>query len=76
MTPCPLLNVPMMDTSTMSIDEITTAYINSPVVKNMLEMKLQGKCGACLKKYQCGGCRARALAQNGHMMAEDPECWV
>jgi radical SAM protein with 4Fe4S-binding SPASM domain len=76
MTPCPLLNVPMMNISAMSIDEITAAYQHSNIVKDMLEMNLQGKCGSCSKKYQCGGCRARALIQNGHLMAEDPEYWI
>jgi radical SAM protein with 4Fe4S-binding SPASM domain len=76
MTPCPLLNVPMMNITTMSIDEIAIAYQNNEIVRDMLRMNLQGKCGVCSRKYQCGGCRARALCQNGHIMAEDPECWI
>lgn len=76
MTPCPLLNVPMMNITEMSIDEITAAYQQSEIVKNMLEMNLNGKCEICSKKYQCGGCRARAFSQNGNLMDEDPECWL
>jgi AdoMet-dependent heme synthase len=35
---------------------------------------LQGRCGECEYKLLCGGCRARALAQNGNLMGEDPNC--
>ncbi len=35
---------------------------------------LQGRCGACEYKLLCGGCRARALAQTGVLMGEDPNC--
>lgn len=35
---------------------------------------LQGRCGSCEYKLICGGCRARALAQNGNLMGEDPNC--
>jgi len=76
MTPCALLNMPMMNVLNLSIDEITKKYQESEFVKNMLDMNLQGKCGECEKKYQCGGCRARALIRNGHYLAEDPDCWL
>lgn len=76
MTPCPLLDVPMMNMFKLSMLEIEESYITSPIVKDMLEMNLAGKCGECSKKYQCGGCRARALAQNNDLMGEDPECWI
>ena len=76
MTPCSLLNLPMINITNMTIEEIATAYQNNPITRGMLEMNLGGKCGACNKKYQCGGCRARALVQNSHVMAEDPECWI
>jgi len=72
MTPCALLNVPMMNILTMSVDQITEAYRKNPLVKNMLEMNLKGKCGSCQFKYQCGGCRARALIQQGDFLEEDP----
>lgn len=35
---------------------------------------LQGRCGSCEYKLLCGGCRARALAQTGALMGEDPNC--
>lgn len=35
---------------------------------------LQGKCGVCDFRYSCGGCRARALAEHGDVLAEEPFC--
>lgn len=33
-----------------------------------------GKCGNCNYRVSCGGCRARALATTGDLMAEDGKC--
>lgn len=33
-----------------------------------------GKCGGCDYRVSCGGCRARALATEGDLMAEDGKC--
>ncbi|MBI5718745.1 MAG: radical SAM protein [Burkholderiales bacterium] len=33
-----------------------------------------GKCGRCDFRISCGGCRARALASAGDLMAEDGKC--
>lgn len=76
MTPCALLNMPMMNTFNMSLDQISKEYQNNEIVKNMLDMNLKGKCGKCKIKYQCGGCRARSLIQKGHYLEEDPHCWL
>jgi radical SAM protein with 4Fe4S-binding SPASM domain len=76
MTPCALLDVPMMNVFPMSVAEITEQYQKSSVVRNMLSMNLKGKCGNCHMKYQCGGCRARALAERGNYLEEDPHCWL
>ncbi|MDD5458716.1 MAG: radical SAM protein [Phycisphaerae bacterium] len=35
---------------------------------------LEGKCGYCECRKICGGCRARAYAQTGNYMAEEPFC--
>ncbi|HBD92848.1 MAG TPA: hypothetical protein DC057_01600 [Spirochaetia bacterium] len=76
MTPCALLDVPMMRTFSLSIEEMNEQYRNNSIVRNMLEMNLKGKCGGCHLKYQCGGCRARALIQNNDLFGEDPHCWL
>src|SRR5207247_532309 len=33
-----------------------------------------GKCGACEYRKVCGGCRARAYAKEGDVLAADPSC--
>jgi len=75
MTPCALLDIKMMNVFPLTIEEITEKYKNNEIVKNMLCMNLKGKCGKCDKKYQCGGCRARAHIQNKDYLGEDPHCW-
>lgn len=76
MTPCALLNIPIMNIFSLTVGEITKRYKESLIVKDMLAMNLQGKCGHCEMKYQCGGCRARALIQKGDYLEEDPHCWI
>ncbi|MFA6533591.1 MAG: radical SAM protein [Patescibacteria group bacterium] len=75
MTPCALLNLPMMNVFDLTIAEMTGLYRTNHIVKDMLDMNLRGKCGSCSIKYQCGGCRARALIRRGHYLEEDPDCW-
>ena len=36
--------------------------------------KLKGKCGECEYRAICGGCRARAYAQTGDYLDEEPDC--
>lgn len=38
------------------------------------ESKLEGKCGPCEFKNVCGGCRARAYAETGNCLTEEPYC--
>ena len=76
MTPCALLDIPMMNVFSLTIEEMTERYRENPIVKDMLAMNLKGKCGTCHMKYQCGGCRARALIQVGDYLGEDPHCWT
>ena len=76
MTPCSLLNIPMMNTFELTAEEIAEKYQNNEITKMFLEMHLHGKCSDCSKKYSCCGCRARALAYSGDIMGEDPECWI
>ena len=40
------------------------------------EETLQGKCGGCDYRSICGGCRGRALAHEGELMAADPSCFI
>ena len=36
---------------------------------------LKGRCGGCVNRYICGGCRRDAYRMTGDVMAEDPMCW-
>lgn len=36
--------------------------------------RLGGRCGACEYRQLCGGCRCRAYAATGDVLAEDPAC--
>lgn len=76
MTPCALLDIPMMNIFPLSIREITSNYRESLVVKSMVTMNFKGRCGKCSMKFRCGGCRARALAECGDYLGDDPHCWL
>ncbi|MCF6277060.1 MAG: radical SAM protein [Candidatus Magasanikbacteria bacterium] len=76
MTPCALLDISMMNVFDLDIEQMNIKYQNNPIVRNMLGMNLKGKCGSCKIKYQCGGCRARALIQMGDYLEEDPHCCI
>ncbi len=48
---------------------------NSKVFNDLRDLsKLEGKCGECEYKKVCGGCRARAYAETGNYLAEEPYC--
>ncbi len=38
------------------------------------DTQLEGKCGCCEYKKVCMGCRARAFADTGNYLAEEPNC--
>lgn len=76
MTPCSLLDIPMLNTFELTAEEIAEKYQNNEITKMFLDMDLHGKCSECSKKYSCCGCRARALVFSGDIMGEDPECWI
>jgi radical SAM protein with 4Fe4S-binding SPASM domain len=47
---------------------------NSTILQQLRTPQLQGKCGECEYQALCGGCRARALATEGDLMAADTWC--
>jgi len=50
---------------------------SSPLLASLRERSLKGKCGVCDYRENCGGCRARAYAQDGDVLGSDPLClWV
>jgi len=72
-TPCPYIpatkDSPRIDTKTLrEIWETDEALIS------MRERCLKGRCGECSYKGLCGGCRARALAEQKDISGADPSC--
>jgi hypothetical protein len=61
------------------VGDVTTTPLREIWERHPLLMRLRtelpaGKCGTCDFRYSCGGCRARALARHGDLMAEDSNC--
>jgi AdoMet-dependent heme synthase len=71
LTPCPYLPEVAGDLRTRSFAEIWRA---SRLFRQLREGALGGKCGACEYRQVCGGCRARAFAVTGDVLAADPSC--
>jgi AdoMet-dependent heme synthase len=71
LTPCPYLPEAAGDLRTQSFADI---WRSSPLFRRLREGALGGKCGACEYRALCGGCRARAFAVEGDVLAADPSC--
>ncbi|HWP49367.1 MAG TPA: radical SAM protein [Candidatus Limnocylindrales bacterium] len=71
-TPCPYMSIPLGNVRKKSFAEI---WHTSPLLNQLRDRKLlQGRCGSCEFKVVCSGCRARAFAETGNYLAEDPSC--
>jgi radical SAM protein with 4Fe4S-binding SPASM domain len=70
-TPCPYTPAVAGDLRTTSFAEV---WQNSPVFSALRTGTLGGKCGRCEFREVCGGCRARAFADSGDLLAEDESC--
>jgi len=70
-TPCPYLPETAGDLLTQSFGEI---WRSSPLFRRLREGTPGGKCGSCEYRELCGGCRARAFALEGDVLAADPSC--
>ena len=72
LTPCPYTvevagNV--LETS------FTQVWQESRLLQDLRDpQRLEGRCGTCEYKELCGGCRCRAYAHTGNILAEDPAC--
>lgn len=76
MTPCSLMNLKMMNIMDLTEEEIEENYKNNEIVKNLFDRNLNGKCGSCLYRCNCAGCRARALSLTGDYLNEDVNCYL
>ena len=70
-TPCPYLPVVAGDLRTHNFVDVWRA---SPVFETIRSGQVGGKCGRCEYRAVCGGCRARAWADEGDFMAADESC--
>ncbi|HET6639011.1 MAG TPA: radical SAM protein [Gemmatimonadota bacterium] len=70
-TPCPYMPVEAGDLASASFGEI---WRESRVFRELRATELGGRCGRCEFRIVCGGCRARAYAEEGDWLAEDPAC--
>ena len=71
LTPCPYLPEVAGDLRVQSFADI---WRSAPLFRRLREGELGGKCGACEYRVLCGGCRARAFALEGDLLAADPSC--
>ncbi len=70
-TPCPYIPVVAGSLRMQTLDDI---WQSSPLFARLRNEMPGGKCGVCDYRISCGGCRARAHAARGDIMAEDPKC--
>ncbi|MFL5576756.1 MAG: radical SAM protein [Gemmatimonadaceae bacterium] len=71
LTPCPYIPTAAGDLRAQSFAEV---WREAPLFRELRGAALGGRCGRCEYRGVCGGCRARALAVEGDVLAEDPAC--
>jgi radical SAM protein with 4Fe4S-binding SPASM domain len=71
LTPCPYMPIAAGDLRRSSFRDV---WFDSPVFARLRGETPGGKCGRCEYRAVCGGCRARAYADAGDLMAEDASC--
>src|SRR5262249_39369118 len=71
LTPCPYNPTAAGDLRSESFASVWQASRLFAALRNP---ELSGKCGRCEYRNVCGGCRARALAEQGDVLASDPAC--
>lgn len=71
LTPCPYLPEIAGD---LTRERFADVWRESPLFATLREGALGGKCGQCEYRRVCGGCRARAFAETGDVLAADSSC--
>jgi radical SAM protein with 4Fe4S-binding SPASM domain len=73
--PCPFIEV---SCGNVRQTPFQTIWATAPILKDLREREscLQGRCGECVYRRLCGGCRGRAQATTGDYLAEDPSCFI
>jgi radical SAM protein with 4Fe4S-binding SPASM domain len=70
-SPCPYMSLPVGNIKERSL---TSIWEDSRILQQLRRGAYTGRCGACEYRDVCGGCRARALANTGELLGEDPLC--
>jgi radical SAM protein with 4Fe4S-binding SPASM domain len=70
-TPCPYISEVVGD---LRAEPLTAIWDGNATLRRLRSELPGGKCGDCDYRYSCGGCRARAAAATGNLLAEDPKC--
>jgi len=55
-------------------DDVVELYRDHPLLRSIRATEFGGRCGVCDFAEACGGSRARAFANFGDALAEDPAC--
>jgi len=70
-TPCPYLPGSLGNVREVPL---TTLWNEAASLRQLRQGNYRGRCGVCEHAEICGGCRARALAEMGDLLEEDPLC--
>ena len=70
-TPCPYMPVAVGNLRASPFDAL---WRSAPTFEALRDPRLGGRCGTCEFSKICGGCRCRAYATHGDILAEDPAC--
>jgi len=70
-TPCPYLPV---SAGNLRRQAFSAIWEGAPVLNDLRDPQLGGRCGVCEFSKICGGCRCRAYATYNDYLAEDPGC--
>ncbi len=64
-----------VDAGNIRRETFSAIYRDSPLFRVLRDTsRLKGRCGRCPYREVCGGSRARAYAETGDILAEDPAC--
>ncbi|MGC9136709.1 TIGR04053 family radical SAM/SPASM domain-containing protein [Caldivirga sp.] len=55
-------------------EDLVKIYRENPILLRIRRGEYGGRCGSCEFRFICGGSRARAYAEYGDPLAEDPAC--
>ncbi len=73
--PCPFIELACADAREEGfLDTLNRSAVIQDLQQR--EARLGGRCGRCTYRRLCGGCRGRALATTGDLLAEDPFCFL